>query len=33
MSNSLKLTGKFKILDISLKTRANGWKNIKPGDI
>lgn len=33
MSNSLKLTGKFKILDISLKTRANGWKNLKPGDI
>lgn len=33
MNNPLILTGRFKILDISLKTRANGWKNLKPGDI
>lgn len=33
MNKPLILTGRFKIVEILTKTRANGWKNLKPGDI
>lgn len=33
MNDNIKLTGKFEILEIKLKTKANGWKNLKPGDV
>lgn len=31
--SKLILAGEFRVDEILLKTRANGWKNIKPGDI
>ena len=33
MNKPLILTGRFKIIEILIKTQANGWKNLKPGDI
>lgn len=33
MNKPLILTGRFKIIEILVKTQANGWKKLKPGDI